>query len=46
LRLELATLYEDQKRIDQAIMILRQAAYLGSIEAENKLKNLLVKNRP
>jgi hypothetical protein len=46
LRLELATLYEDQERIDQAVMILHQAAYLGSIEAENKLKTLLVKNRP
>jgi len=46
LRLELATLYEDQERVDQAVMILRQAAYLGSIEAENKLKTLLVKNRP
>ena len=46
LRLELATLYEDQERVDQAVMILRQAAYLGSIEAENKLKVLLVKNQP
>mgnify|MGYP002821918967 CR=1 FL=1 len=43
LRLELATLYEHQKRIDQAVMILRQAAYLGSIEAEKKLKTLLEK---
>jgi tetratricopeptide (TPR) repeat protein len=46
LRLELATLYEDQKRIDQAVMILRQAAYLGSIEAEKKLKILLEINNP
>jgi len=46
LRLELATLYEDQKRIDQAVMILHQAAYLGSMEAEKKLKILLEKNHP
>ena len=46
LRLELATLYEDQERVDQAVTILRQAAYLGSIEAENKLKTLLEKFRP
>jgi len=46
LRLELATLYEDQERIDQAVMILHQAAYLGSMEAEKKLKILLEKNHP
>jgi hypothetical protein len=46
LRLKLATLYEDQKRIDQAIMILHQAAYLGSMEAEKKLKILLENNNP
>jgi tetratricopeptide (TPR) repeat protein len=46
LRLELATLYEDQERIDQAVMILHQAVYLGSMEAEKKLKTLLEKNHP
>ena len=46
LRLELATLYEDQGRIDQAVMILNQAAYIGSMEAEKKLKILLEKNHP
>jgi hypothetical protein len=46
LRLELATLYEDQERIDQAVMILHQAAYLGSIEAEKKLKIIFEKNHP
>ena len=46
LRLRLATLYEDQNRVDQAVPILRQAAYLGSIEAENKLKTILEKIRP
>ncbi|GIT57588.1 MAG: hypothetical protein Ct9H300mP18_10170 [Candidatus Neomarinimicrobiota bacterium] len=46
LRLRLATLYEDQNRVDQAVSILRQAAYLGSIEAENKLKTILEKIRP
>ena len=46
LRLNLATLYEEQDRFNHAMMILRQAAYLGSIEAENKLKTLLEKNQP
>ncbi len=46
LRLELANLYEYQGRIDQAVMILNQAVYLGSMEAEKKLKILLENNHP
>jgi len=46
LRLKLANLYEDQDRVDHALMVLRGAAYLGSIEAENKLKTILEKIRP
>ena len=46
LRLKLANLYEDQARVDQALMVLRGAVYLGSKEAENKLKIILVKNQP
>ena len=46
LRLELANLYEDQERVDQAVQILRQAAFLGSMEAEKKLKIILEINNP
>ena len=46
LRLKLANLYQDQDRFDQALMVLRGAAYLGSKEAENKLKIILKNNQP
>jgi tetratricopeptide (TPR) repeat protein len=46
LRLKLANLYEDQARVDQALMVLRGAVYLGSKEAENKLKTILKNNQP
>ena len=43
LRLQLAELYEQNGQLDRALMVYRQAAYIGNAEADNKIENLLSK---
>jgi hypothetical protein len=41
LRLELAKLYEENDQRDRALMVYRQAAYIGNAEADRRIEILL-----
>jgi len=41
LRLQLAELYEQSGQRERALMVYRQAAYIGNAEAERRIKNIL-----
>ncbi len=42
LRLELGILYEEMGQLDKALMVYRQASYIGNADADHRI-NIIVK---